>query len=207
MKILFLDIDGVLNNTASTLVKIGDSFQTESQKIAIQHLKDLFAIEDLLPFIPSFTIKTIDPVSVALVNRMLEKDKELRIVLSSSHRSMFCGEDYNNNNNNNNITFGSESHLDVLRAYMRALGLVGTPLQLIHDVTPRLFISRGTEVKRWLMDNQGYKITHHCAVDDGGDFKPSDCNFTQTDAQIGLTSVEFFKIAKHLSIHESQIIS
>lgn len=200
MKILFLDIDGVLNNTPSFLVKIGDILQTKAQKIAIRTLKDSFAIEDELPYGPSFTIKTIDPVSIALVNRMLEKDKELRIVLSSSHRSMFCGDGYNN------ITFGSESHLDVLRVYMRALGLIGAPLQLIHDVTPRLFISRGTEVKRWLADNQGYKITHHCAVDDGGDFKPSDCNFVQTDGTLGLRSSEYFEIAKHLVIHESTII-
>lgn len=200
MKVLFLDIDGVVNNTPSTLVKVGRGLQTGMQKLAIQSLTQEFATEDGLPYGPSFTIDTIDPVCVALVNRMLAKEPKLRIVLSSSHRSMFCGSNYNN------IAFGSESHLDVLRVYMRALGFVGTPLQLIHDVTPRLHIPRGKEVKRWLADNQLYDITHHCAVDDGGDFEPSDCNFVQTNGTLGLRSDEYFQIVKHLVIHESTII-
>jgi len=200
VKVLFLDIDGVVNNTPSTLVKVGRGLQTGMQKLAIQSLTQEFATEDGLPYGPSFTIDTIDPVCVALVNRMLAKEPKLRIVLSSSHRSMFCGSNYNN------IAFGSESHLDVLRVYMRALGFVGTPLQLIHDVTPRLHIPRGKEVKRWLADNQLYDITHHCAVDDGGDFEPSDCNFVQTNGTLGLRSDEYFQIVKHLVIHESTII-
>lgn len=200
MKILFLDIDGVVNNTPSTLAKVGKFLQTGSQQLAIQSLKLEFAIENELPYGPSFTIDTIDPVSVALVNRMLGKDQELRIVLSSSHRSMFCGMNYNN------IGFGSESHLDVLRVYMRALGFIGTPLQLIHDVTERLHVPRGKEVKRWLEQNAIYDITHHCAVDDGSDFEPADCNFVQTDGIHGLRSDEYFQIVKHLVIHESTII-
>lgn len=201
MKILFLDVDGVLNNTASTLTKIGKILpKTEAQIRAIEQLKFMFAKDGELPYGPSFTIDTIDPLAVSLVNRLLAKEPELRIVLSSSHRSMFCGSNYNN------IAFGSESHLDVLRVYMRALGLVGTPLQLIHDVTPRLYTKRGKEVLSWLRDNAVYDITHHCAVDDGSDFDPVDCNFVQTNATIGLTSTEFFSIVKHLAIHESTII-
>jgi hypothetical protein len=200
VKFLFLDIDGVVNNTASTLVKIGRDLQTGMQKLSIQSLKLEFATEDQLPYGPSFTIDTIDPVCVALVNRLLAKDQELRIVLSSSHRSMFCGDNYNG------IGFGTQSHLDVLRVYMRALGFIGTPLQLIHDVTPRLYTKRGKEVKQWLNSNGHYGITHHCAVDDGGDFDSGDCNFVQTDGTLGLRSNEFFEIAKHLAIHESTII-
>jgi hypothetical protein len=200
VKILFLDIDGVANNTPSTLVKVGRELQTGMQKLAIQSLTQEFATEDGLPYGPSFTIDTIDPVCVALVNRMLAKEPKLRIVLSSSHRSMFCGDNYNG------IGFGTESHLDVLRQYMRALGFIGTPLQLIHDVTPRLDIPRGKEVKQWLEQNAIYDITHHCAVDDGGDFEPGDCNFVQTNGTFGLRSDEYFKIVKHLVIHESTVI-
>jgi hypothetical protein len=200
VKFLFLDIDGVVNNTASTLTKVGKYLQTGMQQLAVQSLKLEFAVEDELPYGPSFTIDTIDPVCVALVNRMLAKDQNLRIVLSSSHRSMFCGDNYNG------IGFGTQTHLDVLRQYMRALGFIGTPLQLIHDVTPRLYIPRGKEVKQWLAQNGHYQITHHCAVDDGGDFEPGDCNFVQTNGTLGLRSDEYFKIVKHLVIHESTII-
>lgn len=200
MKFLFLDIDGVVNNTPSTLVKIGKYLQTGMQKISIEQLKLEFAAEDELPYGPSFTIDTIDPVCVALVNRLLAKDQELRIVLSSSHRSMFCGSNYND------IQFGSEKHLQILRVYMRALGFIGTPEQLIHDITPRLYIKRGKEVKSWLADNQDYDITHHCAVDDGGDFESGDCNFVRTNGVLGLRSDEYFQISSHLGIHESTII-
>jgi len=201
-KVLFLDIDGVLNDTGSTMAKIGFQTRTSAQDLAIQGLMHKFEVEDELPYGPTFTIQTINPVAVGLVNRMLAKDLDLHIVLSTSHRSMFSGSNYKINGRE--IAYGSDEHFEVLRAYMRALGLVAPPDRLVAGITPRLYIERGKEVRQFLDEHP--EIERHCAVDDGGDFKPSDCNFVRTDPKVGLTGEKYFEIVKHLAIHESDII-
>lgn len=194
MKVLFLDIDGVLNSTRSVLAKVG-RLTSESQDDAVNVLKGRFAIEDELPYGPSFTCLSIDQVAVGLVGRLLRKDADLRIVLSSTHRTHFCGDRYDG------IQFGSVSHLYALNTYLAALGLPGDKLI---DVTDRLHIPRGKEVKVWL--DRHPEITHHCALDDGADFEPEDCNFVRTDPNIGLSDKNYFELCRHLDINESTII-
>lgn len=72
MKIIFLDIDGVLNS--------GRSF------IAFSHLAREADNDD--PYYMKITKATIDAVSVGLLNRVL-RDFDARIVLSSTHRMHF----------------------------------------------------------------------------------------------------------------------
>ncbi len=73
MKIIFLDIDGVLNSGRSVLAY---SYKQ----------KDYKEKED--PYFKKHTKCTIDEVSVGLLNRVL-RDCDAHIVLSSSHRSHF----------------------------------------------------------------------------------------------------------------------
>lgn len=194
MKVLFLDIDGVLNSTRSVLAKIG-YLRTDIQLDATAVINEQFSIDGNIPYGPKFTCETIDPVAVGLVRRMLRKDADLRIVLSSTHRLHFCGDRYNG------IEFGSKQHMGALDTYLVALGLPRNKLVGLTDV---LNIPRGVEVNQWLSRHP--EVTHHCAVDDGNDFKDSDCNFVRTNPAIGMDDADYLAICEHLGIHESTII-
>lgn len=199
MKVLFLDIDGVLNNTRSTFCKIGRYLKTTLQINAEASLVDF--CEGELNYGPRFTIDTIDPVAVGLINRLCDKEPELQIVLSSSHRSMFCGSNYKKNDIE--LLFGFDDHKKLLVTYLNALGLYG---ERLFSVTPRMYIPRGKEVKQWMETNHHLDITHHVAVDDDSDFEPNDCNFVRTCGIEGLSSKNFFDISRILNINEGSII-
>lgn len=77
MKIIFLDIDGVLNS--------GRSF------IAFSHRAREWENADD-PYYKRITKATIDDVSVGLLNRVL-RDFDANIVLSSTHRMHFADDD------------------------------------------------------------------------------------------------------------------
>lgn len=202
MKILFLDIDGVLNSTGSTLARVGEFSRSARANVAELDLRAEFAIEDLLPYGPTFTLATIDPVAVGLVNRLLKKEPDLYIVLSSSHRSMFCGSNYPTEAGE--IQFGSLHHISSLQTYLTALGLEGDRLI---DVTPRLYSRRGLEIREWLNENEiTREIAECCAVDDDADIKETEVNFVRTSAATGLDAAAYYQIAEHLRITESMII-
>jgi hypothetical protein len=202
MKILFLDIDGVLNSTGSTLARVGETVRSVRAGFAVIDLMREFAIEDLLPYGPTFTLATIDPVAVGLVNRLLSKEPDLYIVLSSSHRSMFCGSNYPTATGE--IQFGSLHHISSLQTYLTALGLEGDRLI---DVTPRLYSRRGLEIRQWLEENEVTReIAECCAVDDDADISETEVNFVRTSASSGLDAEAYYKIAEHLRITESSII-
>jgi hypothetical protein len=192
VKLLFLDIDGVLNSTRSVLAKTGKQYRTHTQNSAIDVLAAKFSE---LPYGVQYSIETVDPVAVGLMCRMISNDRDLRIVLSSSHRGFFCGMDFGN------IQFAGPRHLDLLKTYLTALGLPG---QRLVGITERLNGRRGLEVREYLDRFDG--ITAHCAVDDGNDFNKEDCNLVLTDASEGFSSKNFFELVKILRIHESQII-
>lgn len=200
MKILFLDIDGVLNNTASTLAKVGKYVRSPGQQDMINLFFDRIRKDDDVPYGIQYTLDTIDPVAIGLLNRLLDKEPELRIVLSSSHRGFLCGDSIHRN-----VQFGTAWHLDMLNMYLGALGVFRHD-RLI-DVTPRLHVRRGIEVANWL-DRRAEElgVTHHCAIDDGDDFEKHDCELVQTDATVGLTGEKYMELSRKLGISESHII-
>jgi hypothetical protein len=71
MKVIFLDIDGVLNSGRSVI-----AFAYKAKE------------ETNEPYGVRFAKATVDPVSVGLLNRVL-RDFDAKIVLSSTHRSHF----------------------------------------------------------------------------------------------------------------------
>lgn len=71
MKVIFLDIDGVLNSGRS-VIAFGYKAKEETDE----------------PYVVRFARATVDMVSVGLLNRVL-RDFDAKIVLSSTHRSNF----------------------------------------------------------------------------------------------------------------------
>lgn len=72
MKVIFLDIDGVLNS--------GRSF------LAFGHLANDYPDD---PYFAKISKATVDPVSVGLLNRILRANDDIYYVLSSTHRKHF----------------------------------------------------------------------------------------------------------------------
>lgn len=164
MNVLFLDIDGVLNSTASVMASIGNCCMSPYQRAELEVLKLRFKNEDgALPYGPTFTVKTIDPVSVGLMNRLI-RETDSRIVLSSTHRSYFVRD--------GGCVFGTEDHLAVLRLYLNALGLLGSRL---YGITAQHWGQRGEEVQQFIENHNGTgdgSIERYAIVDDGTDFLP-----------------------------------
>lgn len=153
MKILFLDIDGVLNSSRSVFVKIGPTVfsSEEARALSQEH-------PDGLPFTAEFGLKCVDPICVALLNRLLE-ETGATLVLSSTHRRFFMDE---------HIRYGSKEHLRLLRMYLETMGVRVTNT---FDITPNLHTPRGTEVQAWI-DERG-EPEAYVILDDGRDFDSS----------------------------------
>lgn len=199
VKVLFLDIDGVLNNGASSLLKVGNQLATPAQLKAWLAIVDKVGHDDEMPYGPTHGFFTIDPLAVRLINRLLEKEPQLRVVLSSSHRSFFSSSNYQSP-----IEYGSAEHLGVLTQYLTSLG-INVADRLI-GITPRLHVRRGLEILNWLRDYQGPEILCHAAVDDEASIYPAETTLVRTNAKIGLTIDEYFELCKVLCIHESPLI-
>jgi hypothetical protein len=153
MKALFLDIDGVANSSRSVFVKLGPNLATSE---ALRQLSaDLFH-EGGLEYGVTFGLKCVDPVCVALINRLLE-DSGATLVLSSTHRKHLTG---------SSALYGSEAHLRRLRTYLEIMGIT---VPRAFDITPDLHRPRGDEVEEWIAC-QTEEVDRYVILDDGRDF-------------------------------------
>lgn len=189
MKGLFLDFDGVLNSSGSCIARTSSRWSWyDSDEYNELHV-NLTEMVGEFPYLVTHTLGTIDPTAVELVNRLFEKEPELKLILSTSHRALF-----------GNFGWGTEQHLEALSIYCRMLGL----RKNVFGITPNLRGRRGLEVAAFLAEHP--EIERHCAIDDGADFAPEDCTFHLIDPSVGFTGTDYYQLTRHLIISESNII-
>lgn len=119
MKVLFLDFDGVLNSEAS--------FRWEKRKKTI-HIAN-----------------TLSPIACSNLQHILEQDRDVKIVISSTWRKIHTMVELQN----------------ILNSYgVEAARIIGkTPLTFSGD--------RGREIRQWLEDNPN--VTKYVIIDDDTD--------------------------------------
>lgn len=169
-KIVFLDIDGVLNSDRSF---VGGEYREREY-----HTR--FKQGDIIdPYWLRITLCTIDPVACDLINRVL-RECDAYIVLSSTHRMHFPD---------------SDNKLTDLQNYLTQLGIDGHRLI---GWTPRFNTKRGIEIKYWLDNNPSWD--RFVIVDDDSDMLPEQMEyFVKTDSTIGVTIETYRKMREVLN--------
>lgn len=182
VKIVGLDIDGVLNSSASVHAKIGVLNASEKQREAAL---DLIELCGELPYGAKFALQCVDPVAVGLVNRLL-RESEAGLLLTSTHRKHF----------DENAPYGSGKHLDFLRLYLTAMG-VQVPEFL--SITSSLHKTRGEEVENWMNMawENGIDVDAYVLLDDGADFLDGQ-PLVRCDATLGFTFEKYAEACKIL---------
>lgn len=181
---VFVDIDGVVNSSRSTFVKIGPN----------EHSRNVQAFAEQvggLPYMASFALRTVDPVCVALVNRLFmdidSSGVNAEFVLSSTHRKFFHAGQYN-----------SSAHLMNLRLY---LSIMGFHLPARFSITESLEVKRGVEVQKWLDDaeQRGVTVNDYVILDDGTDFEQTQ-PLVRVDATVGFSFENYTDASKFLAL-------
>lgn len=199
MKFIFLDIDGVLNSSRSVIAKIGPTVHTSELVRELANLDeqdhDMTDPENGLDYGVKFGLKTVDPVCVALVNKLIDDDTGL--VLSSSHRRFLC---------HSKIPFGSAEHLRRLRLYLTALGI---KVPELFSVTGNAPTQRGKQIDDWLnlaWENGIYDDgDRYVILDDSADMLPGQPH-VRCDPDVGMSFADYAEACKHLGLKEPGLV-
>jgi hypothetical protein len=177
MSTIILDIDGCLNSTASVIGRPGPSLH------AALALEYFYFLEPNMPYLADQTIKTIDPIAVSLINRLIA-EADANIILSSSHRTLFGNH-------------GRTKQLDCLQAYLKCLGLTG---KLI-GITDINYGTRCQQVNKAIED---FKLESFIIIDDEASAgKGHEDNFIKCNSNSGFTAVNYYFASKIFNIsHE-----
>lgn len=171
MKILFLDIDGVLNSTRSSLAFANSG---EPNQI-IAPLAFSTVPEYGEPVYAQETFR-LDPVAIGLLRRVIA-DTGAKIVISSSWRNGSAVEHFHKMFD----CYGWDTR------------------EIIIDFTPQFGRIRGDEINKWFEKNQHLGVTHYVIVDDHADFyPPQQQHLVQTNLNIGFSHVTHFQCIEKL---------
>ncbi len=185
----FVDIDGVANSTRSVFTKIGPDEESTA-------VKNLEAFCGPLNIYVQYALKTVDPVCVALLNRVFRDTQnagfEPVFVLSSTHRKYLC-----------DGVFGATDHIAKLREYLKAMGFAVPQKLCLTDV---LHAKRGHEVQEWLRTNGYDEMSDtHVIIDDSADFE-SHQPLVRVDPHIGFSFENFAETCKYLGLKVSNVL-
>lgn len=148
MRVIFLDVDGVLNSVRSA--------------IALHRPHDVTRAD------------CIDPIAVALVNRVIERSGA-NLVISSSHRKHIPD------------PLGNGRCLVAMQKYFDNFGIVG---KVIGYTPCSKDGHRGTEIKQWLDNERDHSglITEYVIIDDDCDMLEEQLPyFVKTDNYFGFS--------------------
>lgn len=123
MKVVFFDIDGVINSERS--------FLGGSHRLDVIHVDDYMDDESYTQRLARITV---DPIACGLINRILKR-VDAHLVLSSTHRKHFKDE---------------ATKLEKIQEYLTVLGIDG---QRCIGWTPSLHKKRGEEIKHWIYEH------------------------------------------------------
>lgn len=180
-KILFLDIDNVLNSSPFNLSG-GNTNQYNTHKLDL--LSDTSRLLKL-------DLKCLDPSKIDLLNQTV-KETNCDIVISSTWRKQ-------------------RRLVDLLRVFRVIgfkywENIIDVTPTLSHSPRTKTSVPRGAEVYEWLIVNKGLlgeKVGHYknyCIVDDRSDFLINQINnFVQTNRQTGITTEHRDKIIEILN--------
>lgn len=163
MKVIFLDIDGVLNSTRSFIANHPRFGQNPWKTVDERN------------------IATIDPIAVKLVNEVAHRC-DAEIVVSSTHRKWFFVQ-------TQTMQLGRHLDLPQLVEYMHNLGIEKDVI----DATPILSSEgrvRGDEIALWLSKNP--QVEKYVILDDDSDMLDNQLNnFVHTDNFNGFSFYDF----------------
>lgn len=203
MKFIFLDIDGVVNSSRSVIVKIGPTVVTSELVRELARLDEAdhdetVNFEEWLDYGVRFGLQTVDPVCVALVNKLMrESYPDIGLVLSSTHRKFL---------HHSKVPYGSDEHLRRLRMYLTAMGFT---VPEFFSVTPILHKRRGEEIDAWL--NHAYENglydddERYVILDDAADMLP-DQPLVRVDATQGFSFENYAEACRHLGVNAPGLI-
>lgn len=201
MKLIFLDIDGVLNSSRSVVVKIGPTLETSEEVRELARLDEGdFEVGDGLDYGVKFGLMTVDPICVALLNKLFEADPEIGLVLSSTHRKFLC---------HSKVPFRSPEHFRRLRMYLTAMGINVPDYLSATPVVDGIGKCRGDEIDQWLnlaWENGLYDDgDQYVILDDADDMLPGQ-PLVLVDPVHGFSFANYAESCKLLGLQEPGLI-
>lgn len=176
MKIIFLDIDGVLNSVRSFIASPNTG---------------------QLPY-TEWVFASVDPIAVRMIERVLN-EQAAYIVVSSSHRNrFFTGKTEEVSTDDVRCTWQRWEHdLPNLQDYMMRIGF-STREQIIGCTPDIPHAMRGAQIQAWL--DRHPEVEQWAIIDDDSDMLPEQAHrFIKTTTDNGFMFEHYKKLEKMLS--------